>query len=152
MDKKQKVKIAIWTATLIWMGVIFYLSSQPATESAQLSGGLKNILLSILMHVMPGIESIEIDNLEFFIRKNAHFMAYFILGVLTLSALVSSAVRKPARLALLICLLYAVSDEIHQLFVAGRSGQFRDVLIDSAGAVLGVLLAVTVIKRISRHF
>ncbi len=101
---------------------------------------------------MPGIESIELGNLDFLIRKNAHFMAYFILGVLTLLALVQSEARKPANLALLICMIYAMTDEFHQLFVLGRSGQFRDVLIDAAGAVLGILLTSLVINRISRRF
>jgi VanZ family protein len=152
MKKKQLTAILIWTCTLIWMAIIFYLSSQPAAQSDQLSNGLKNGLLSILTHLLPGIENIEIGNLDFLIRKNAHFIAYFILGVLTLLALFHSAASKPAKLALLICLLYALSDEFHQLFVPGRSGQFRDVLIDGAGAFLGVLLASIVINRISRRF
>ena len=67
-------------------------------------------------------------------------------------ALIQSEARKPANLALLIGILYAVSDEFHQLFVPGRAGQFRDVLVDGAGTVLGVLLASIVISRISRRF
>ena len=94
----------------------------------------------------------EIKSLDFYIRKNAHFIAYFILGILTLVALIQSETRKPANLALLIGILYAVSDEFHQLFVPGRAGQFRDVLVDGAGTVLGVLLASIVISRISRRF
>jgi len=134
------------------MGIIFYLSNQPASQSAHLSTGIKNELLAVLMYFMPGIENIELRSLDFYIRKNAHFIAYFILGVLTLFALVQSAAKKPANLALLFCILYAMSDEFHQLFIPGRSGQFRDVLIDGAGAVLGVLLTTIVINRISRRF
>ncbi|MEO1816217.1 MAG: VanZ family protein [Acetobacterium sp.] len=152
MDKKRLIVILTWSCTLVWMGIIFYLSSQSSTQSAHLSTGLKNELLALLAHFIPGIETMEIKSLEFYIRKNAHFIAYFILGVLTLLALVQSAARKPANLALLICLLYAMSDEFHQLFVPGRSGQFRDVLIDGAGAVLGVLLTAILMNRISRRF
>lgn len=152
VDKKRLIRILAWSCTLIWMGIIFYLSSQPATQSAHLSTGVKNGLLSVLMHFMPGIENIEIRSLDFYIRKNAHFIAYFILGTLTLFALVRSEARKPANLALLICLLYAISDEVHQLFIPGRSGQFRDVLIDGAGAILGILLTTIVMNRISRRF
>ncbi|PKM75054.1 MAG: VanZ family protein [Firmicutes bacterium HGW-Firmicutes-17] len=144
--------ILTWTCTLIWMGIIFYLSSQPATESAHLSTGFRKELLSILAYFIPGIENMEFQSLDFFIRKNAHFTAYFILGALTLLALIHSAARKPANLALLICILYAISDEFHQLFIPGRSGQFRDVLIDGTGAVLGILLASIVINRISKRF
>ena len=152
LDTKRLIRILAWSCTLIWMGIIFYLSSQPATQSAHLSTGVKNELLSILAHCIPGIENMEFRSLDFYIRKNAHFIAYFILGTLTLFALVQSEARKPANLALLICLLYAISDEFHQLFIPGRSGQFRDVLIDGAGAVLGVLLTTIVIRRFSRRF
>ncbi len=152
MNKKRLMLVLTWTATLIWMGVIFYLSSQPATQSAHLSTGLKNELLGVLGHFIPGIETLEITSLDFYIRKNAHFIAYFILAVLMLLALLQSAVTKPVHLALLFCLLYAISDEFHQLFVPGRSGQFRDVFIDGAGVVLGILVTTLVINRISRRF
>jgi len=152
LDKKRLIRIAAWIITLIWMGIIFYLSSQSAAQSAYLSTGIQNRLLSFLIHFMPNIEKMELSNLNFYIRKNAHFMAYFILGVLTYFSLVQSEVRKPANLALIICFLYAVSDEVHQLFTPGRSGQFRDVLIDSTGSVLGVLLAFFVINKISQRF
>ena len=49
--------------------------------------------------------------------------------------------------------VYAATDEIHQLFVAGRAGRFSDVVIDSAGALLGVLVfafLVRIVKRIQR--
>jgi VanZ family protein len=53
-------------------------------------------------------------------------------------------------LALLICVLYAISDEVHQLFVPGRGGQVKDIIIDSAGATVGIgvyLLISRVVKR-----
>lgn len=152
VDKKRLILILAWTSTLIWMGIIFYLSSQSSSQSAHLSTGLKNELLALLAHFIPGIENMELKSLDFFIRKNAHFIAYFILGILTLLALIQSEARKPANLALLIGILYAVSDEFHQLFVPGRAGQFRDVLIDGAGAVLGILITSIVISRFSRRF
>lgn len=152
MEKKRLVLILTWICTLIWMGIIFYLSSQPAAQSDQLSNGLKNGLLSVLMYLLPGIENLEIGSLNFYVRKNAHFIAYFILGVLVFSLLIQSKAQKPVNLALLICMLYAISDEFHQLFVPGRSGQFRDVLIDGAGAILGILLTKIVTNRVSRRF
>lgn len=74
------------------------------------------------------------------IRKTAHFSVYLLLGVLVMNALRRSGVigLKAVALAIGICVLYAVSDEVHQLFVPGRGGQARDVLIDSAGAILGI--------------
>jgi len=47
---------------------------------------------------------------------------------------------KGIKLALLICILYAVSDEVHQLFIPGRGGQFKDVIIDSAGVLVEIII------------
>ncbi|HEU4942318.1 MAG TPA: VanZ family protein [Gaiellaceae bacterium] len=69
------------------------------------------------------------------LRKLAHATEFAILA-----ALLVRAVRDP-RWAIAIGVLYAVSDEIHQSFVAGRHGAPLDVLIDSAGVVVGALLA-----------
>ncbi len=73
------------------------------------------------------------------IRKMAHFFCYLILGILgmwTLSAY--NAEGKRWLIALLFCMLYAVSDEVHQLFVPGRAGKIVDVLIDTAGSATGI--------------
>jgi VanZ family protein len=74
------------------------------------------------------------------LRKLAHLAEYAILGALLLRAVVE---RVPALVA---GVAYAVSDEIHQTFVAGRQGSVLDVLIDSAGVVIGIL----VLERASR--
>ena len=55
-------------------------------------------------------------------------------------------INKKPQLAFLICVLYAISDEIHQLFVPGRAGQVRDVLIDSSGSFLGIFLVMLFVR------
>jgi VanZ family protein len=67
------------------------------------------------------------------LRKLAHVAEYAILG-----ALLGRAVRRPG-VALALGVLYAVSDEVHQVFVEGRHGSPLDVLIDTAGIVAGLL-------------
>lgn len=136
------IKKAIrWLPALIWMGIIFYLSAQPAQESSELS--------SVVMHWLLGfVESLLTIDASFFhlvVRKGAHLSAYFILAVLMMYAIGSSFYLGKFRshwiragLAFVICVLYAVSDEIHQLFVPGRSGQMSDVGIDAFGALLGI--------------
>jgi VanZ family protein len=74
------------------------------------------------------------------LRKLAHLTEYAILGALLLRAV---GARVPALVA---GVAYAVSDEIHQTFVPGRQGSVLDVLIDSAGVVIGIL----VLERASR--
>lgn len=128
-----------WVLVILWMTLIFYLSHQPVVESNNLSTGITEVVADTLEKVKPDIK-INLGRLNHIIRKNAHLFAYLILGVLVLNGLRSSGVGgfKAIALALIICVLYAISDEVHQLFVPGRGGQVRDVLIDSIGAVVGI--------------
>ena len=97
---------------------------------------------------MPGVSTAI---LTFLVRKSAHIIAYFILGILMYRALRINIrrwrTRTVASFALLSCSLYAVTDEIHQLFVPGRSGELRDVMIDSIAALVGVGLCAWLIRR-----
>lgn len=133
-------KTLSWAAVILWMGLIFYLSHQPATASSELSRGVTEIVLSIIEKVVPN-EDLDVSSIHHLIRKNAHFFIYFFLGMLVLHALKTSKGTgyQTIGLALLICVLYAISDEIHQLFVPGRGAQVKDVLIDSAGASVGIV-------------
>lgn len=133
------MKIFSWAAVIVWMALIFYLSHQPATESNEQSTGITEIIITTLENLVPNAE-IDIRGFHHMVRKNAHFIAYFILGVLVINSLRVSGVRgyRSMVLALGICVLYAISDEVHQLFIPGRSGEVSDVLIDSAGASVGI--------------
>lgn len=121
------------------MVVIFYLSNQPAVQSDGLSSGIAEAMFKGIGSMFPGL---DLDGLNHLVRKGAHFASYLMLGVLSMNALGMSGVRGlfRASVALAICVLYAASDEFHQLFVPGRSGEIRDVLIDSSGAALGISL------------
>lgn len=127
-----------------WMGIIFYLSAQPAEESSELSIGVMQPLLQVTEKVM----TIDEGLFHHLIRKGAHLTAYFILGILTMFAFekVKSRLFHQGMIAFGICILYAISDEIHQLFVPGRSGELSDVGIDALGALLGILLYIALCK------
>jgi len=140
----KTVKKALpWLLVVLWMMIIFWFSHQPALESANLSSGISQMVIDVLEKMIPSL-SIDIEGFHHFIRKNAHFFIYLILGLLVDNGLRSSGVKGYSRfgLAVIICVLYAVSDEIHQLFIPGRAGQIRDVLIDSGGALTGVCLGL----------
>ena len=130
---KKFKRIFPWVLVVIWMGVIFYLSHQPATSSNRLSSGITEWLIGFIERVIPNL-NFDIRDFHHMIRKNAHFIAYFILGVLVVNG------NKRVGLAFLICFLYAISDEFHQLFIPGRAGSIKDVLIDSGGAIVGILV------------
>ncbi|MDD3654990.1 MAG: VanZ family protein [Desulfotomaculaceae bacterium] len=132
-------KILSWTAAIIWLALIFNLSSQVAEQSNELSTGITEVIINTVEKFAPQAE-FDIKSFNNVIRKKAHFFAYLVLGVLVLNALRRSGVHgyRSVIIALGICVLYAISDEVHQLFVTGRGGQVKDVIIDSAGAGVGI--------------
>ena len=144
----MKRKIIPWLLVVLWMALIFYLSHQPATKSNGLSKGATEIILETVEKVAPDVD-VNKGNFNHILRKNAHFFAYLVLGILVANGLRRSGVigYRAIGIAILICILYAISDEVHQLFVPGRGGQVKDVLIDSAGAVVGIGMYNGFIKR-----
>ena len=82
------------------------------------------------------------NQIHFAVRKSAHFIEYAILGILLLRALRASYPAAPRQflLALMLCALYAATDEFHQLFVKGRESSVHDVLIDTCGATFGLTI------------
>ena len=142
-------KLLSWIAVFLWMSLIFYLSHQPAAQSSGLSSSVTEVIINTIETVAPQVK-IEKGDLHHIVRKNAHFLYYLILGILALNALKMNGVRsyRGILLALLICILYAISDEVHQIFVPGRSGEIRDVIIDSSGSGIGIL-AYSIVSRIT---
>lgn len=144
--------IISWAAVLFWMLLIFYLSSQVAEQSNNLSKGVTKIIVETVEKVTPE-KDFNMDTINHFVRKNAHFFAYLTLGILVLNAIRrsrmnGSTISGVATLAMAfgICVLYAISDEVHQLFVPGRGGQVKDILIDSSGAIVGIGLYMIIAK------
>lgn len=129
--------------TIIWMIFIFTMSSFNATESSNQSNYIVNIIANIL-----NINNISL--LSLIIRKLAHFTEYLILGILLFHSIPKSS--KKYFLVLIICFLYAISDEIHQIYVPGRSCQITDIIIDTFGSLTGLLLykLITNHKRTSK--
>lgn len=130
-----------WALVFVWMTLIFWFSHQPSTVSAEMSHGLLEQLITIFQDIFHRVAKYA-DVLHTFVRKSAHFFIYFVLGVLVLGAVQADEKGYNKRLfirSLLICCAYAMSDEYHQTFIVGRSGEWSDVLIDTSGALLGCL-------------
>ncbi len=134
-------KILSYIAVILWMALIFKLSAQPAVQSGKLSTGITKASINAIEQVKPDAK-FNIVKLDSMVRKNAHFFIYLVLGILTVNALKVSGVNRLQCIvfALLISILYAVSDEVHQIFVPGRGALIKDVFIDSAGAAVGILV------------
>lgn len=136
---------------ICWMTVIFCFSSQPAKQSTETSEGFVTAAITVFypeFDDMPvGTQKSITDEFTFIVRKAAHFSEYFILGILTFLNLIAFKKHGVLRLSVVgsaFCILYAASDEMHQLSVAGRACRFSDVLLDSAGAVTAVILSALV--------
>ncbi|MGN0279133.1 MAG: VanZ family protein [Lachnospiraceae bacterium] len=141
---------------LFWMCIIFAFSAQEKEESSEVSEAISYRMVNstgILFHLHLDEEQIrEIAGaIENTVRKAAHMTEYGILSILFYIWLGKwqFGVRKRGILSIVLSALYACSDEFHQLFVPGRAGMVRDVLIDSAGAILGILVFLGVKKCIS---
>lgn len=146
MEKKRNRQRMIWIfLVVVWMGVIFFFSSQNAEESSSLSGGITDFVAHL---IRPDLEQLAdweqeefLSQLSFFVRKGAHFSEYAVLGILLTGFFGTFAWKGWVRVLAGwgIGTFYAVTDEFHQTFSDGRSPQVRDVCIDSAGVLFGIL-------------
>ena len=138
---------------VIWMIFIFYMSGKTGQESSGQSGKISLFLTDLLEKVrrdpIQEMQNLQ-DILELVIRKTAHMTEYAILFLLSYLATVKISMSQSRfynrSIAVLISLLYACSDEMHQLLVPGRSGKMIDVGIDMAG-VLIVLICMILSKN-----
>lgn len=144
---KKLIKLVL---LLLWMSVIFDFSAQPAIQSNQVSGGVSKMIYDFIKMFYP---SLKMSLFHFsrvyvpLIRKTAHFVEYLILGVLVYVNIKEWFNSRYTIISILTCLVYALSDEGHQLFVAGRSGSIKDVIIDLSGSITGILLITYLYKK-----
>lgn len=132
---KNKISLLL---VILWMIFIFVMSSFDATSSSNQSNFIVDIITSI-------INIKDIGLLSLIIRKLAHFTEYFILGILVINFI--TRYDKKIIIAILLCIMYATSDEIHQIFVPSRSCQITDIMIDSLGSIMGIYLYKLITKK-----
>ena len=128
------------------MAFIFFQSALPADLSKEESGRVVNLIIRLFQGALP----IDRETLVFIVRKGAHFTEYMILGCFMVPAVEEWMSPDQAQMpdpawrnrfiSWLTGTLYAVTDEIHQSFVPGRSCELRDMGIDSCGVLAGVLI------------
>ena len=130
------------TLLIGWMLLIFLFSHDTGEISTKKSDGIiVGTIEFLLERDLTDAEKIKyIDWFVTPVRKGAHLLVYFVLGYLMVSTLKEFRLidKRTYIFAIILCMLYSISDEVHQLFVPGRSAEIIDVLIDTAGASLGV--------------
>lgn len=151
MLNKKKVVVLI-LLIILWMGVIYAFSNMHSTESLGKSGHIINNIVDIGKYINDKNHIIDIQMndrgrnlliklLQVPFRKIMHMSVYFILSCLLVYLFTYLKIenKKSYLFTFVICFIYACSDEYHQLFV-GRTGQFRDVLIDTFGCLLALFI------------
>jgi len=123
--------------TFAWIGAIFSFSTQTGTESAALSRGVLDLL---------GLDP-EVFHTP--VRKAAHMAMYFVLAALFVDMLMHHHIARPACYAVVLAILIATLDETVQHFIPGRVGALMDVMIDTAGAVVGATVMFTLKQHIT---
>lgn len=143
-------KIVLWIAVLGLSVQIFGFSGADADKSGHTSKRISTIVFKVVKEVVPIAPEAEED--AFFlcdkiIRKTAHFTEFMLLSICTL--MLARSYRLKLKMSAFIAgtygLLYAITDEIHQRFIPGRSGEVLDVCIDFAGVLTGVFIASGII-------
>ena len=139
-------KTILTVLTFLWVGVIFSFSLQTGEVSGDMSSSILQKMISwaaveVFEEIGP-ITQIQWDFLHLILRKCAHFTEFAILGMLSTFTLFQTKVARKAVLAIGFCMAIASMDETLQLFVDGRVGSVMDVLIDVAGAGVGVLAVI----------
>lgn len=147
--KNYIIRLIFLALVLTWMGIVFKFSNQPAGDSDGTSSRVVKIIVNII-YKSKTIEEKEqlIHELNGPIRKLAHFSIYTIGGFLIVNFVNTYKLdyKKSFIYSVAIGALYACSDEFHQIFIDGRSGELRDVLIDTTGIITGVCIFLCVMK------
>lgn len=129
-----------WFLVILTMIIIFNFSTEDAATSTQTSAGVVTDVLGVVMD-KDDITPKVVEKFQLPFRKVAHFCIYMLLGFCVISAYEKSFKINfwlNCALSLVFCFAYAVTDEIHQSFSAGRAPTPIDALIDTSGAIIGI--------------
>lgn len=151
LDKKILVKIIGIILILIWMTVIFMFSNEKGTKSSGTSRKVTEAIVQTISNKSVEENETIIDSLDKVIRKLAHYTIYTIGGFLIYNYANTTDKSNKEKILYSIAFgaCYAVTDEIHQFFVSGRSARIFDVGIDTLGVITGVAIYLVIIKIIT---
>ena len=137
---------------------ILAFQKQDGEESTGLSYKAADIILTVcdkagLVDYNDNNRDSMIESVQFPIRKAAHMTEYAVLSVLIMLALIVDGLKgtRLPVISAIIATVFAATDEFHQRFVPGRYGCLRDVLIDAAGSIIGLMIAYVIYKNMCKH-
>ena len=136
--KKRTRKIIKCLLVVIFMLFIFYMSSREGDKS---TGDSSAVINFIKIYLGIDLDMISNGNASFIVRKTAHATEYMVLFILIYMVTKEYwNIKRKVLLSLIITICYSISDEVHQYFVPGRDMRIFDVMVDSTGALIGVIL------------
>lgn len=146
-EKKISIKLLSFVPALLVMIMIFAFSAEDSDNSSSTSRGFTKSVVSIVdsslnLELTAEQKDIAVEDFEHLIRKLAHFTEYMLLGISVFIPIFIFYVRGYTVyfISWIFCIVYASSDEFHQLFISGRSASPKDVMIDSLGALTGIVI------------
>ena len=142
--KRRILRLALWLGIFGMAAVIFLMSAQEGDASTASSDMIVLPLQGLIQQAcdLPAEESDALYwTLQLLVRKAAHMGEYALLALMLRALASSYGCRHAGILGWALAVAYAVTDEMHQSMVSARSAQFTDVLVDAAGAMLGVAAA-----------
>lgn len=136
--------------------VIFNFSNEDSIKSGNTSKKITNEITKNIDSIqkLDKVEKTkELDRIESIIRKIAHFSLYTLVGILLMAICSTYNLNEKIRIiiSLLSGIVYAISDEIHQMFIAGRTAKPTDVFIDTLGVILGIVITMLILKITSNR-
>lgn len=158
MKNKKRELVISFIPMIIMMIVIFAFSAKNGTESSKTSGETVNVMITIFGKI-PGLKMGTFDKdilssyMELPVRKIAHMLEYAVLlATIYIPIHINFKIKlsHKAIISYIIALLYAISDETHQLFVPGRSGRVIDVCIDSIGIITSLIILTIIFVKIQK--
>lgn len=143
MEKSNKKRILFAILIIVWMITIFSFSN----ENGETSQGTSDIITNAIININNELEKNR-EIISFCVRKIAHFSIYFIGGILLFEFYntFDFTRKKVFCTSALTGICYACFDEVHQLFISGRSAQIRDVCIDSTGVIVALIIMIVIAK------
>ncbi len=135
--------------------VIFNFSNQDSEKSSSTSQKVTEAVtkdIKSIQKLNKNEKAKVLDKIEDVIRKIAHFSIYALVGFLLMSLFSTYNINEKNKIisTVITGAIYAISDEIHQSFVSGRSGQVSDVFLDTLGVTVGGLFILLIIKTVKK--
>ena len=153
--KVKVIRFILVLVLLVTFGMIFNFSNQDSKKSGSTSQKVTEAItkdIKAIQELNKNEKARVIDKIEDVIRKIAHFSLYALVGFLLMALFSTYNINEKNKIisTIIIGAIYAISDEFHQSFIPGRSGQASDVFLDTLGTTIGGLFILLIIKIVDK--